>query len=176
MWASDTAELAFMDVHLPGDALLGEEGKGFYQIMWELQGERLISAAGSAAGAGYAIESLVAIARRRTIGGRRLADHDWVRYRLAEASARVDAVRELVYLTADRFDRDLYPVREISMAKLAAMRVAWEVADLGLEISGEHGVWYKLALQRQWRDARLGRIGGGTDEVMREVVGKALEL
>jgi alkylation response protein AidB-like acyl-CoA dehydrogenase len=176
MWASDTAELAFTDVRLPADALLGEEGKGFYQIMWELQGERLIAAAGSAAGASYAIERLVDVARERRVGGRPLASSDWVRYRLAEAAIKVEATQELVYLTADRFDRDLYPVKEISMAKLAAMQVAWEVADLGLEIAGEHGVWYRLPFQRAWRDARLGRIGGGTDEVMRDVVGKLLEL
>lgn len=176
MWASDTAELAFTDVRLPRDAILGEEGKGFYHIMWELQGERLIAAVESAAGAAYGIERIVEIAQQRRVGGRCLADHDWVRYRVAETAARVEATRQLVYLTADRFDRGEYPVREISMAKLAGMSVAWEVADLGVEVAGEWGIWYGLPLQRSWRDARLGRIGGGTDEVMREVVGKMMNL
>jgi acyl-CoA dehydrogenase len=176
MWASDTAELVFEDVRLPGSALLGEEGKGFYHIMWELQGERLIAAAGAAAGAQMALGAIVELAKKRTMWGRPLAEHDHVRYRIAETAAKIKGVRELVYLAAELVNRGEYPVREISMAKLASMTISCDVADLGLEIAGEDGIWSGLPIQRMWRDSRLGRIGGGTDEMMRDVVGKMLEL
>ena len=176
MWASDTAELVFEDVRLPGTALLGEEGKGFYHLMWELQGERLIAAAGAAAGAQMALGALVELAKERTMWGRPLAEHDHVRYRIAETAAKIKGVRELVYLAAELVNRGQYPVREISMAKLASMTISCDVADLGLEIAGEDGIWSGLPIQRMWRDSRLGRIGGGTDEMMRDVVGKMLEL
>jgi alkylation response protein AidB-like acyl-CoA dehydrogenase len=176
MWASDTAELVFDNVRLPEDALLGEEGKGFYHLMWELQGERLIAAAGAAAGAQMGLTALVDMAKERTLFGRPLAEHDWVRYRIAEMAVKIKGVRELVYLAAELVNRGEYPVREISMAKLASMTISCDLADLGLEIAGEEGIWSGLPMLRLWRDSRLGRIGGGTDEMMRDVVGKMLGL
>ena len=176
MHASDTALLAFQDVRVPADAVLGEVGKGFYQIMWELQGERLISSAAAVASAQDVFERTLDYAKQRVAFGRPIGRFQANRHKFAEMATKIEAARELVYATAWRFQNGDYPVREISMAKLYASRIACEVADDCLQIHGGAGYMREYGIERAWRDLRLNRIGAGTDEVMLEVIGRSYGL
>jgi alkylation response protein AidB-like acyl-CoA dehydrogenase len=173
MHASDTALLAFQDVRVPDSAVLGEVGRGFYHIMWELQGERMIGAAGCVAGAQLAFEQTLQYAKEREAFGRPIANFQVTRHKFAEMATKIESARQMVYVTAWRFANGEYPVREISMAKLHASRVAVEVADECIQIHGGAGYMKEYGIERVWRDLRLNRIGAGTDEVMLEVIGKS---
>lgn len=176
MHASDTALLAFQDVHVPDSAVLGQVGKGFYHIMWELQGERLIGAAGCVAGAQRAFDKTLAYALERTAFGRPIGRFQVTRHKFAEMATKIETARQLVYTTAWRFANGEYPVREISMAKLHAARVAVEVADECIQIHGGAGYMREYGIERVWRDMRLNRIGAGTDEIMLDVIGRSYGL
>src|SRR5579859_2103807 len=176
MHASDTALLAFQDVRVPASAMLGEEGKGFYHISWELQGERLIGAAGCVAGAQRVFEKTLQYAQERKAFGRSIGHFQVIRHKFAEMATKIETARQMVYSTAWRFQNGEYPVREISMAKLFASRVAVEVADECIQIHGGAGYMKEYNVERAWRDARLNRIGAGTDEIMLEVIGRSYGL
>src|SRR5215208_5709958 len=173
MHASDTALLAFQDVRVPDGAVLGQVGKGFYHIMWELQGERLIGAAGCVAGAQRCFEQTLQYAKDRTAFGREIGKFQVIRHKFAEMATKIETARQLVYVTAWRFQNGEYPVREISMAKLRAARVAVEVADECIQIHGGAGYMKEYGIERVWRDMRLNRIGAGTDEIMLDVIGRS---
>jgi alkylation response protein AidB-like acyl-CoA dehydrogenase len=176
MHASDTALLAFQDVRVPASAALGEVGRGFYHIMWELQGERLIGAAGCVAGAQRVFEQTLEYARERTAFGRPIGGFQVTRHKFAEMATKIESARQMVYATAWRFMNGEYPVREISMAKLHAARVAVEVADECIQIHGGAGYMQEYGVEHVWRDMRLNRIGAGTDEIMLEVIGRSYGL
>jgi citronellyl-CoA dehydrogenase len=176
MHASDTALLAFQDVRVPAGAVLGEVGRGFYHIMWELQGERLIGAAGAVASAQAVFERTLRYAGERHAFGRPIAKFQVTRHKLAEMATKIEAARQLVYTTAWRHANGEYPVREISMAKLFASRMACEVADECLQIHGGAGYMKEYGIERVWRDLRLNRIGAGTDEIMLDVIGRSYGL
>jgi alkylation response protein AidB-like acyl-CoA dehydrogenase len=176
MHASDTALLAFQDVRVPAGAVLGEVGKGFQQIMWELQGERLISSAAAVASAQDVFEQTLEYAKQRVAFGRPIAKFQVTRHKFADMATKIETARQLVYATAWRFQNGEYPVREISMAKLYASRIACEVADECLQIHGGAGYMREYGIERAWRDLRLNRIGAGTDEVMLEVIGRSYGL
>src|SRR3954447_8495512 len=176
MHASDTALLAFQDVRVPHDAVLGGVGKGFYHIMWELQGERLIGAAGCVAGAQRAFDRTLAFAGERSAFGRPIGKFQVIRHKFAEMATKIEAARSLVYTAAWRFANGEYPVREISMAKVFSARVACEVADECLQIHGGAGYMREYGIERVWRDTRLNRIGAGTDEIMLDVIGRSYGL
>jgi alkylation response protein AidB-like acyl-CoA dehydrogenase len=176
MHASDTALLAFQDVRVPASAVLGQVGKGFYHIMWELQGERLIGAAGCVAGAQRVFDQTLQYATERTAFGRQIGKFQVTRHKFAEMATKIEAARQLVYTTAWRFAEGHYPVREISMAKLYAARVAVEVADECIQIHGGAGYMKEYGIERVWRDMRLNRIGAGTDEIMLDVIGRSYGL
>jgi acyl-CoA dehydrogenase len=172
MYSSDTGEISFTDMYLPDDALLGNEGEGFYNISWELQGERLIGAAGAIQGARRSFEAALAYAQQRETFGKPIGKHQVIRHMLADMATEVEAAQQLVYEAAIRVNRGEYPVREISMAKLITGEVSWKVVDRALQIFGGYGYTMEFPIQRAWRDSRLIRIGGGTDEIMRDVIGR----
>jgi alkylation response protein AidB-like acyl-CoA dehydrogenase len=176
MHASDTALLAFQDVRVPATAVLGQVGKGFYHIMWELQGERLIGAAGCVAGAQHCFDMTLQYAKDRTAFGRSIGKFQAIRHKFAEMATKIETARQLTYMTAWRFHNGEYPVREISMAKLHAARIAVEVADECIQIHGGAGYMKEYRVERIWRDLRLNRIGAGTDEVMLDVIGRSYGL
>jgi alkylation response protein AidB-like acyl-CoA dehydrogenase len=176
MHASDTALLAFQDVRVPESAVLGDVGKGFYHIMWELQGERLIGAAGCVAGAQAVFDRTLQYAKERTAFGRPIGSFQAIRHKFAEMATKIETARQMVYTTAWRFQNGEYPVREISMAKLYAARIACEVADECIQIHGGNGYMKEYGIERVWRDMRLNRIGAGTDEIMLEVIGRSYGL
>ena len=176
MHASDTALLAFQDVRVPASAVLGQVGKGFYHIMWELQGERLIGAAGCVAGAQQCFEKTIQYAHERKAFGREIGRFQAIRHKFAEMATKIESARQMTYSTAWRFNNGEYPVREISMAKLHAARVACEVADECIQIHGGAGYMREYGVERVWRDMRLNRIGAGTDEIMLDVIGRSYGL
>ena len=176
MHASDTALLAFQDVRVPESAVLGQVGKGFYHIMWELQGERLIGAAGCVAGAQRCFERTLQYSLERTAFGRQIGKFQVIRHKFAEMATKIESARQMVYMTAWRFNNGEYPVREISMAKLHASRIAVEVADECIQIHGGAGYMKEYGVERVWRDMRLNRIGAGTDEIMLDVIGRSYGL
>ncbi|HTA35759.1 MAG TPA: acyl-CoA dehydrogenase family protein, partial [Solirubrobacteraceae bacterium] len=176
MHASDTALLAFQDVRVPSTAVLGQLGKGFYHIMWELQGERLIGAAGMVAGAQKCFEKTLQYAHERKAFGREIGKFQVIRHKFAEMATKIESARQMTYMTAWRFANGEYPVREISMSKLVASRVLCEVADECIQIHGGAGYMKEYGVERVWRDARLNRIGAGTDEIMLDVIGRSYGL
>ncbi|MBV9353905.1 MAG: acyl-CoA dehydrogenase family protein, partial [Chloroflexi bacterium] len=176
MHASDTALLAFQEVRVPESAVLGQVGKGFYHIMWELQGERLIGAAGCVAGAQHVFDRTVQYALERKAFGREIGHFQVIRHKFAEMATKIETARQMVYTTAWRFQNGEYPVREISMAKLYAARIAVDVADECIQIHGGNGYMKEYGIERVWRDMRLNRIGAGTDEIMLDVIGRSYGL
>ncbi|HEV3231332.1 MAG TPA: acyl-CoA dehydrogenase family protein [Candidatus Dormibacteraeota bacterium] len=176
MLSSDTAELAFEDMRVPASAVLGEVGQGFYHIMWELQGERMIGAAGAVAGAQLTFERALEYARERRAFGKPIGQQQVIKHMLADMATQIEAARQLVYATAWKWDRGEYPVKEISMAKLMAGIVSHDVADKAIQIFGGAGYMMDNPVQRSWRDTRLIRIGAGTDEIMKEIIGKSYGL
>ena len=132
----------------------------------------MIGAAGSIAGAKRAFEAALAYSKQRETFGKPIGKHQAVRHMLADMATEVEAAQQLVYTAAWKVNKGQYPVREISMAKLITGEVAWRTIDRAMQIFGGYGSSMEFPIQRGWRDARLIRIGGGTDEVMRDVIGK----
>lgn len=176
MRCSDTGELLFEDCRVPLANLVGEEGRGFYHIMWELQGERIIGAANAVGRAYGAFEEALRYAQQRKQFGKSLAEFQVIRHYLADMATELEAARQFVYNVAWQFQKGEYPVKEISMAKLFVANAAFRVADRALQIHGGYGYMMEYPVQRYWRDIRLSRIGGGTDEIMKEVIAKELGI
>jgi alkylation response protein AidB-like acyl-CoA dehydrogenase len=176
MRASDTALLHLDGVRLPGDALLGTPHEGFKQIMWQLQGERLISAISACAGAQLSFERACRYTRDREAFGRSIASFQVTRHKLVDLATEIEATRALVYECADAWNRGVYATTEIAMCKLAAAQMAFRVADEAMQLHGGYGYSREFEVERAWRDSRLGRIGGGADEVQREIISKLVGL
>lgn len=174
MHASDTAELFFNDVVVPAENLLGNEGQGFYHIAWELQGERLVGAAGCVAGAQRAVELTQEYVGQRQAFGRAISKFQNTRFALAEMETEINAARQLTYQASWMFANGRYPVKEISEAKLFAARVLCRVVDQCLQLHGGWGYMQEYDIERIYRDARLNRIGAGTDEIMLEVISRSM--
>ncbi len=121
-------------------------------------------------------ERTLAFANERRAFGRQIGHFQTIRHKLAAMATKIEAARQLSYVTAWRFANGEYPVREISMAKLFATQVACEVADECLQIHGGAGYMREYGIERAWRDTRLGRIGAGTDEIVLEVIGRSYGL
>jgi alkylation response protein AidB-like acyl-CoA dehydrogenase len=177
MRSSDTAEIALDGVAVPHANLLGgEPGQGFAQLMWQLQYERMSGAAASLGTADRVLADTVQYARSRHAFGRPIAGHQVVAHKLADAATELEAARALVYGVAWRLMHDEYPVMEISMAKKYAAQMLNRLVDTCLQIHGGAGYLDEVPVSRAFRDARLQRIGAGTDEIMNEVIAKRLGL
>jgi alkylation response protein AidB-like acyl-CoA dehydrogenase len=176
MHASDTGELTFDEVRVPAENVLGEEGKGFYHISWELQSERMVAAAGAVAGAERMFERTLEYAKEREAFGRPIGRFQAIRHKFAEMATKIEAGKQFNYLVAWRYANGEYPVREISMVKLFTSRIACEVADECIQIFGGYGYMKEYEIERAYRDVRLNRIGAGTDEIMLEVIGRSYGL
>jgi acyl-CoA dehydrogenase len=174
--ASDTALISFDEVFVPEENLLGGENRGFYLIMANFQWERLLMALGSVGAMQAMLERTLAFACERRAFGKPIASHQAIRHQLAEIAVALEAGRDLTYQALRLFVDDADAVREVTMAKLQTQRAAFEVADTCLQIHGGAGYMREYDIERAARDARLGPIGGGTDEVMKEILGKSLGL
>jgi acyl-CoA dehydrogenase len=172
---SDTAELRIEDCRLPADALLGQAGRGFHQIMDNFQNERLVIGAMALGEAERAIEITLDHVRSRAAFGGTLWDKQAVRHKLAHCATRLAAARQLVHHTAwlDAGARDC--VREVSMVKVFCAAMVQEVADTCLQLHGGSGYMHGMEIERLYRDARIHSIGGGATEVMLDEIAKRME-
>jgi citronellyl-CoA dehydrogenase len=173
---SDTAELYFEDCRIPVRYLLGEENLGFYYIMQNFQGERLVAAIAAVAGAQLLWEDAFRYANERHAFGRPIAKFQVWRHALVDLLTQIEAARWLTYRCVDLYNRKVPCVKEISMAKLFAGEMAKEVADRCVQIHGGYGYIEDYHCARAYRDVRLLTIGGGTSEIMKEIIGKIVGL
>jgi acyl-CoA dehydrogenase len=172
--SSDTAELFLDNLELPHDALLGEEGKGFYYIMSTFQNERLVVGALVSGASAKAIELTVDYLRQRQAFGKALWEQPVVRNKLAWVAAKAAAVRALTYQCAQMIDEGKDTVREVSMLKAFGAETLQEVVHTCLQLHGGTGYIIGTPVERMARDARILTIGGGATEVMLEEVAKRL--
>jgi acyl-CoA dehydrogenase len=174
--ASDTGLIAFEDVFVPEENLLGRENEGFYLIMANFQWERLLMALGAVGAMRMAYERTVAFAKERNAFGKPLTGFQALRHKLADIATTAHAGRCVTYDALRRFVDGEDAVKEVTMAKLVTQRACFDVMDTCLQIHGGAGYMKEYEIERMARDARLGPIGGGTDEIMREILGKTLGL
>jgi acyl-CoA dehydrogenase len=174
--ASDTAELAFQDMRVPADRLLGHEGKGFYEVMRIFQRERLVAGLHAVAGSARALEDTIAYVRQRHAFGGPLSDKQVVRHKLADLATVIEAGRWLTYAACLRFQNGEDAVKEISMVKLFTGEMANRVAYDCLQLHGGYGYMREYPIERFFRDIRLMTIGGGTSEIMKDIIAKQMAL
>jgi len=172
--ASDTAELSFEDCRIPVRYLLGEENQGFRYIMVNFQGERLIAAVSAVAGAQAALDQTIRYCQERSAFGRPILKFQVWRHTFAELETEIEAARWLTYRAVDLFNRKEDAVKEITMAKLFAGELACKVADRCVQAHGGYGYAEEFNVARYYRDVRLITIGGGTSEIMKEILSKRL--
>ncbi len=175
-WTSETAELVFADARVPADHLLGQENAGFGYTMETFQWERVWAAIAAAAGAQRSLELAIAYAQARLAFGKPLSHLQVIRHKLVDMMVEVEQARQLAYHALWLYAGGRPCLREVSMAKLVATEAAYRVADQALQIHGGYGYTMEFPIQRAWRDARLGPIGGGTSEIMKEIIAKEADL
>ena len=176
MRASDTAELAFADVRVPAGNLLGREGAGFYEVMRIFQRERLVAGLHSVAGCARALDDTIAYVRERQTFGGPLSDKQVVRHRLAELATLIEAGRRLTYAACLAYQAGEEAVKEISMVKLFTADMAQRVAYDCVQLHGGYGYMREYPIERFFRDIRLLTIGGGTSEIMKEIIAKQMGI
>ena len=170
--ASDTAEIAFDNVEIPAENRLGEEGKGFPYIMQHFALERLIMGVNAHARAGFALDYAINYMQERVAFGKSLDQFQALRHKIAEMASKVDMCREYNYSITKRLDKGSYVVKEASMSKLLSTKMADEVIYDALQMLGGYGYIEDYPMARLLRDSRLGPIGGGTSEILKEIIAK----
>ncbi len=175
-YSSDTAELSFQDCRIPRRYLLGEENKGFYIIMNNFQGERLVASIMSTAGSRMMLEDSIKYAKERSAFGRKILDFQVWKHRLAQLFTELEAGQELTYRACDLFNRGISCVKAITMAKLFTTELVNKIAAECVQIHGGYGYMEEYDVCRAYRDVRLLTIGAGTSEVMREIIAKETGL
>ncbi len=173
---SKTGEISLADVRVGDDFKLGDEGTGFHAIMRNFAWERLVMALSQVVAAQHSYEVARSYALNRTAFGRPIGKFQAWRHRFADMATRIEASRSLTYLALRKFQSDDNPMREAAMAKLHSSELAFHVADECLQIHGGYGYTTEFQAERAWRDSRLGPIGGGTSEIMRDLIGKTYGL
>ena len=174
--ASDTGEISFTDVEVPEENLLGSENEGFKLIMANFAWERLLMAIGAVGAMQRLIDTTVSYALEREAFGRPIGKFQAIRHHVAEMATKAEAARALTYNSLRLFHEGQDCIKDVTMAKLVTQRAVLEIADQSLQIHGGYGYMKEYGIERAVRDARLGPIGGGTDEVMKEILGKLMGL
>lgn len=172
--ASPAHALSFNEVRVPLDNLLGEAGKGLYYTLETLDSGRIAVGALSVGLAQAAYEEALAYAKVRRTFGKRLADHQAIGFKLADAATQIEAARLLVYRAAWAKDRGEAYTRLASMAKLFASQVSEQVAYEALQIHGSYGYSREFPLERIYRDQRMMSIGEGTSEINRMIIARRI--
>ncbi len=171
--SSDTAELFFEDCRVPTRYLLGEENQGFYHIMTNFQGERLIAAVSCVSGMELAVREAIAYGMERKSFGKPLMKYQVWKHKFVEHLTAIEAARRLTYFAVDKFNKDATgAAREITMAKLFAGDLAQRVMYDCQQLYGGFGYVTEFPIARAWTDTRLITIGGGTSEIMKEILVK----
>jgi butyryl-CoA dehydrogenase len=170
----NTWELSFDNVRLTADALLGEEGKGFYLAVSGLEVGRAHTAARAIGLARAALEDSITYARQREQFGQPIADFQAIRFKIAWMATQIEAARQLMYHVATEIDRGRRCSLEAAMAKLAASEMAERVTSEAIQIHGGAGYTTDFAVERHWRDARLTKIFEGTSEIQMRIISDEL--
>ena len=170
--ASDTAEIAFDNVTIPEGNLMGEIDMGFPYIMQHFALERLIMAVNAHARAEFALAYTIQYMKDRNAFGKSIATFQALRHGVAQMASEVEVCKTFNYNTVKRLDDKEYVVKEATMAKLTATKMADDVMYQCLQLLGGYGYMEDYPLARMFRDSRLGPIGGGTSEILREIIAK----
>ncbi|HWZ45409.1 MAG TPA: acyl-CoA dehydrogenase family protein [Candidatus Saccharimonadales bacterium] len=174
--ASDTAELFFDECRIPSRYILGQKDKGFYYIMENFQGERLVASLGSVASMEKALRWAIDYGHERTAFGTPVGKFQVWRHRWAEHLTALEAGRWLTYHALDMVNRGQKAVREITMAKLYTSELAQKIAYDAMQIFGGFSYTTEYPIGRMWRDVRLSTIGAGSSEIMKEIIAKEEKL
>ncbi|HRO81733.1 MAG TPA: acyl-CoA dehydrogenase family protein [Alicycliphilus denitrificans] len=175
-WASDTAEIGFTNCRVPADHLLGEEGQGFQIIMRNFNHERLALAAAACGYAQVCLHDAVQWARERRTFGQPLSERQVIRHKLVDMATRIEATRALLDDLASRLDAGESPAAQIAMAKNFATRTFQFCADAAVQILGGMGFMRGTRVERLYREVKVMMIGGGAEEVMKDLIAKRLGL
>ncbi len=170
--ASDTAEIAFDNVVIPAENLMGEENLGFPYIMQHFALERLIMGINAHARSEWALEYAIGYMKERTAFGKPISKFQALRHKVADLASEVEMIKAFNYVTAKRLDNGEYVVKEATMSKLLSTKIADQVAYDCVQLLGGYGYMEEYPLARNLRDSRLGPIGGGTSEILREIISK----
>jgi acyl-CoA dehydrogenase len=173
-WASDTAELFFDDCRVPVANRIGEENQGFYIIMENFQAERLSLAIMANMTAQLALDEALRYARQREAFGKPLTGFQVTRHKLAELATLVEVSREYTYRVAARMDAGIDQIKEVSMAKNFACSASNRVTYEAVQVFGGFGFMRGYLVERLYRDNRVLSIGGGTTEIMNEIISKLI--
>ncbi|HBO3681980.1 TPA: acyl-CoA dehydrogenase family protein [Pseudomonas aeruginosa] len=175
-WASDTAELFFDDCRVPAENLIGVENAGFACIMANFQSERLALAVMANMTAQLALEESLRWAREREAFGKPIGKFQVLRHRLAEMATQLEVSREFTYRQAAKMAAGKSVIKEISMAKNFATGVADRLTYDAVQLLGGMGYMRESLVERLYRDNRILSIGGGSREIMNEIIGKQMGL
>ena len=174
--AGDTAELTFENVAVPVANRLGEEGSGFYNAMANLEWERLIMALGTAYGAQLAFDKTKIYVLQREAFGRPIGKFQVNRHKMVDMAMEIEAARQLNYHALRKLMNAEPCAVEVSMAKVFASRMGEFVATTCLQLHGGYGYMREYEIERFFRDVRINAIGGGTSEVLKEIVGRLMGI
>ena len=172
--ASDTAELFLTDLQANAGQVLGEEGRGFVHLMEELPRERLILAIGAMAACEGMLERTVEYVQERRAFGQALASMQNTRFTLADLKARIEVNKAFVRQCTDEYNRGELTTTNASIAKLSATELQFRVADDCLQLFGGYGYMREYPISRDFVDARVQRIYGGSNEIMKELIARSL--
>jgi len=171
-WASDTAQIFFDNCRVPFKNLIGEENQGFYGIMENFQAERLQLAVMANMTSQIAVEEAIKYARHREAFGKPISGFQVIRHKIVDMATQVEVSREFTYRVAAKMDAGLNQIKEISMAKNFACTVSDKVTYDAVQIFGGYGFMRGYPVERLFRDNRVLSIGGGTTEIMKEIISK----
>jgi len=172
--ASDTGEIAFDNVKVPVKNLMGEEGKGFLYIMQHFSLERLIMGVNAHARAEYALDYTMDYMSERETFGKKINQYQVLRHKIVERTAEMTMCKEFNYSVAQRLGQGEYVVKEATMSKLLSTKMADETIYDCLQMLGGYGFMEDYPLARLFRDSRCGPIGGGTSEILKEILSKII--
>ena len=172
--ASDTAEIAFDNVTIPASNLMGEEGKGFGYIMQHFALERVIMGINAHARAEFALDYAINYMQEREAFGKKIAQFQVLRHKVAEMASEIEMCKEFNYSIVDKLNKGKYVVKEATMSKLLSTKIADQVIYDCLQILGGYGYMEDYPMARMFRDSRIGPIGGGTSEILKEVIAKMI--
>src|SRR5499433_388960 len=175
-WASDTATLHFDDCRVPAENLIGEEGQGFKQIMFNFNSERMGMAASCTAYARVCVEEAIAYARERKTFGKPIAQHQVIRHKIVDMAQKVAASQAMLEMLAWRLGQGENPVAEICMMKNQATQTMAYCASEAVQIFGGAGFMRGVKVERIYREVKVNAIGGGTEEIMKDLASRQMGL
>jgi acyl-CoA dehydrogenase len=175
MHAQDTAEFTLDRVHVPASSMLGAPGMGFKMLMSELPQERMIIAVSSVASAKAGLDATIAYTRDREAFGKRLLDFQNTRFTLASLKAQIAMAQTFVDRCIELLVEGRLDAATAAMAKMECSELEFRTLDACLQLHGGYGYMREYPIAKAWADARVQRIYGGSNEIMREIIGRTLE-